>query len=540
MAKITFQRKEFEKHIKITKELEEKISLFGTHLEELNDEQIILEILPNRPDLFSMQNFIKAIKAFVGKEPGLRKYKVNPPEKNFKVKIDPSLKNIRPYTACAIVKNLKLDDAKIKELIEIQEKLHATIGRNRKKAAIGIYPLEKIELPIRFEARSPANIKFRPLEADQEMNALQILQRHPTGRENAKLLEGLEKYPVFVDSKSNILSMPPIINSHDTGKVTQTTKDVFVECSGSDYNILKKILNIIVITLAEMGGKIYAMELDYEKKEITPNLTPETIKISLENTNKLLGLRLTEKDLERLLPKMGYDYSAGKVIVPAWRTDILHEVDIIEDIAIAFGYNNFIPLIPSVATIGEESKESKLKLKIAETLSGLGLLETSTYHLIRKEESILSKKEPIEVTDSKTDFKILRSDLLIPNMRVLSENKDNEYPQNIFEIGTIFDKDARSETGIKETTQLTIALIPGNFTKSKQILDYLMKMLSLDYTLREVENEFLIEGRTGEIIINDKRYGLIGEVHPELIRSFKLEMPISAIQINLSELINLI
>ena len=118
-----------------------------------------------------------------------------------------------------------------------------------------------------------------------------------------------------------------------------------------------------------MGGKIYAMDLEYEKKELTPDLTPEILKISIENVNNLLGLQLKDKDLEKLLPRMGYDYSNGKVKIPSWRTDILHEVDIIEDIAIAYGYDKIIPEIPKVATIGEEGKESKIVSKISDILS---------------------------------------------------------------------------------------------------------------------------------------------------------------------------
>jgi phenylalanyl-tRNA synthetase beta chain len=163
-------------------------------------------------------------------------------------------------------------------------------------------------------------------------------------------------------------SLPPVINSKETGRITESTKEVFIECSGSNFEILKKTLNIIVTTLADMGGEVYAMELDYGKalkecKVTTPDLKPEKISISLENANKLLGLNLKEKDLEKLLPRMGYEYEKGKVSIPAWRTDILHEVDIIEDIAIAYGYENLVPEVPKLATIGEESQESKMKSK---------------------------------------------------------------------------------------------------------------------------------------------------------------------------------
>lgn len=544
MATIKITKEELKKHIKLDDSTIERMNMFGTPVESVTADDIELEIMPNRPDLLPAQGFTRAFKAFIGKEPGLKKYRVHSPETNFKVKIDTSVSEVRPYTACAIVKKLKFDDEKIKVIIDMQEKLHATIGRNRKKAAIGIYPLEKITLPITYEARKPHDIKFIPLEAEKEMTGLQILQQHPTGREYAKLLENYSTFPIFVDAKKNILSMPPIINSHETGKITEQTKEVFIECSGFSLETLQKILNIIVTTLADMGGEIYSMELDYGRdKIITPNLAPEKLSISLENANNLLGLELKEKDLEKLLPKMGYDYNKGKVSVPAWRCDVLHEVDIIEDIAIAYGYENLAPEIPKVATIGEESREGKIKSKISEVLVGLGLLETSSYHLIKAEEAErtkLDENEKIELENSKTEYKLLRPNLLIPALRIFTENKDNEYPQRIFEIGTVFEKDKsnKTETGIKESENLIIASSPGNFTELKQTLDYLAKMLEIRYQLKEIKKNHLIEGRTGAIILNNHQIGYIGEVHPETLQSWNIKMPLSVIEISLEEIFN--
>ena len=477
----------------------------------------------------------------MGKETGLKKYKINPPQKDFKVIIDKSVKNIRPFTACAIVKNLKFDDEKIKEIIDLQEKLHSTVGRNRRKVAIGIYPLEKIQLPITYLAKSQKDIKFIPLGSDKEMTGLQILQRHSTGREYAYLLEDYDKYPIFMDANKKILSMPPIINSHETGKITENTKEVFVECSGSNFETLKKTLNIIVTTLAEMDGKIHSMNLIYDKKQTTPNLTPEKMKISLENINLLLGLKLKESDLQKLLPRMGYEYKNKTVSIPAWRTDILHEVDIAEDIAIAYGYDKIIPEIPNIATVGEESGESKIKSKISEILIGLNLIETSSYHLIKEEESKNFKLENIiELENSKVEYKILRPTLLIPALRILSENKDNEYPQRIFEIGTVFEKDKenKTETGIIEKENLLVALTPSNFTEIKQILDNFSKSLNIELRLEEAHHPGLIEGRSASIKFNNKVIGYLGEMHPETLKKASIKMPIGIFELSLDEVFN--
>jgi len=542
MTNVKFLRKEFEKEIKLTPQVIEKISLFGTPLESLNDKEIEIEIFPNRPDLISMQGYLRGFKAFIGKSQSIEKYKLNKPLPNYKVKINPNVKPIRPFTVCAIVKGISLDSNKIKEIVELQEKLHITVGRNRKKLALGLYPLEKIKLPITYEARSPKDIKFIPLDLKKELTAPQILRIHPKGRAFAHLIKDLNKYPIFVDSNNEILSMTPIINSQKTGKVTEQTKEIFIEVSGFDLKMLNKTLNIVVTTLADMGGKIYQMNLEYKNKKFTtPNLSLEKMKLSLENTNKLLGLNLKETELSKLLEKMGLKYKNKTATIPAWRTDILHEVDLIEDIAIAYGYNNILPQIPNVSTIAEESFESKIKSKISEILIGLNLTEISTYHLIKQKESKLAKlKNLIEVENSKTEYKILRPNLLIPALRILAENKDQDYPQEIFEIGTVFSTDKNEETGIKETENLIVLSSPANFTKIKQLLNTLTSHLNLKYELEETTHSSLINGRTAKIIINEKEIGHLGEIHPETLRAWTIKMPCAILEISLDEIFNLL
>ena len=547
MAIINLNKKVFEHEIgKLDESMQNKIAMFGTPIEGINDKELQIEVFPNRPDLLSYSGFKRSFLAFLGKSVGLKDYKVNKPEKDYRVLVDSTVKDVRPYTACAIVRGLQLDDERIKELIEIQEKLHITIGRKRKKMAIGIYPLEKIKLPITFKAIEPDQIKFIPLDADKELSGLEILQKHPAGKEYSHLLAGKAKFPIFVDATGQILSMPPIINSQVTGKVTSETKDVFVECSGFDFEILKSCLNIITTSMAEMGGKIYQMEIKFglTKKETTPDLNPREMKISLQSTNKLLGLDLSEKQLKQLIEKMGYAYTKGKVKIPSWRIDILHEVDLIEDVAIAYGYENFIPEIPKISTIGEEDKTEAKKRKIVEVLSGIGLIEVSNYHLTHKKDQTEKMNVPekrgsfIEVIGSKTEYTALRENLSHYLLKNFSENVDSEYPQKIFEVGKIFISE-NSGQKIRESENLSVAVSPGNFTEIKQILEYLSRMTEKNIELKEPEKipEHFIEGRTAEVIFDKKRIGFIGEIHPKILRNWKIKMPVSLFEIELNDIL---
>ncbi len=525
-------------------QLKDRISYLGTDLEDVKDNEIIVEIFPDRPDMLSVEGFARAFSSFIGVKTGLRKYNVR--KSNEKVIIDSSLKNIRPYTACAIVKNLKFDNDKIKEVIQIQEKLHVTYGRNRRKVALGIYPFEKIKTPIRFMAMKPEDIKFQPLEFPHVINGRQILSQHPTGREYSHLLEGYEKYPIFIDANNKVLSMPPIINSHDTGKITEKTKDVFIECSGFDFNTLKKCLNMVVTALADIGGEIYSMELHYgNEKVLTPNLEHEIMKLEPKYVNKILGMDLKEKDIKKYLERMGYSYNNKKVLIPSYRADVLHPIDLVEDVAIAYGFENFKEEIPIISTIGEEKEFERFKTKIADFMVGFNLFETNTYNLINKVDQTTNcnlNLDTVEIANSKTEYNSLRGWIIPSLLRVLRENKHNEYPQRIFEIGTTFKKNIQEETNVEENSRLAVLLChrKADYTEIKQILDSLLTSLKLKYNIEETEHGSFIPGRVGRVIVNGKKVAYIGEVHPQVLANFELDMPVAAFELNISELFEIL
>lgn len=546
MTILTLNKKELEKKVgKLTEELKDKITEMGTPIDGETEEELMIEVFPNRPDLLSLQALSRALLSYTGKSKP-KSYSVEKPEKDFIVNVDKTVKKVRPYTVCAIVKGLKLDEQRIQDIIDIQEKLHLTIGRKRKKLAIGVYPLEKIKLPIRYEARKPADIKFQPLEAQAVMTAPQILRQHPTGIEYADLLKGTEVYPVFVDADNKILSMPPIINSNETGRVSNETREVFLECSGFNLHYLNKTLNIIVSALAEMGGKIYSMKIkSTDESYITPNLEPTKLEFSIGDINKTLGINFSENQIKNYLERMGIGLINQKnksiALIPPQRTDILHWIDLTEEVAIAHGYENFIPEIPEISTIGEESKKSVRQKGLGNILAGLGLLETSTFHLTTKEnikKMHYNLTEFIEMEESKNENNALRIDLLTNLLKVLSENSDSQYPQKIFEIGTVFelDKEGKTETGILEKERLAITLIDEkvNFTEAKQVLDYLFKMLDKEYELEVVEDNNYILGRVGKILVNKKEVGRIGEIAPRVLKNWKISLPVSSIELDLS------
>jgi phenylalanyl-tRNA synthetase beta chain len=542
MPTVKLNRKTFEtlvgKKLPIEK-LKDRISMLGTDLEDVTDREITVEIFPNRPDMLSEQGFARAFSSFIGIKTGLAKFKVNKTNDKLIVK---NLPKEWGYAIGCVVRGLKLNDEKIREIIQIQEKLGTTLTRNRSKGGIGLYPVDKVKFPITFSDKKPKNIKFRPLEFPKAITALQILSQHPKGREYGHLMENWKTFPVFTDAKGTFMSMPPIINSHDVGKINENTTDVFIECTGPDLNIIKKSLNILVTSLADMGGDIYSLKVELPKEKFDcPDLTPKKWKIDIAYVNKVLGLNLKETQVKTLLAKMGYGYEKGYVLVPAYRADIMHQVDFVEDIAIAYGYENFVPEIPNISTLGKENEFEIFKRKVSEILAGTQLLECDTYNLTNENiqnTKMNTKLQLISLANSVSqEYNVLRSWVTPSLLQILENNKQYDYPQNIFTIGKTFKK-GKTETGVIEHDRLAVALCDtnSNFTKIKQTFDFLMRMLDIQYKTKEADHPSFIPGRCARIEVNGKDVAYIGEVHPQILENFTLEFPVAAFELNLSEL----
>jgi len=538
MPTINLNKKEFEKLVgkKLPLDkLKDRISMLGTDLEDIKGNEIEVEVFPDRPDMLSEQGFARAFSSFIGVKKGLREYKVK--KSGHKVIVDKSV-SMRPYTACAIVKNIKFDDEKIKQIMQIQEKLAITHGRNRKKSAYGLYPIKNVTFPIHYIAKDPKKIKFMPLGFDKEMTAIKVEQVHPKGKEYKHIAEGWNKYPFFIDNKNKVMCMLPYTNSEDTGKIDSKTKEVFIECTGVDLENVMVALNIFVTMLADMGGTIYSMEMDYGNKKITtPNLIPKKMKIDIKYVNKILGLDLKEKDIKNYLERMGYDYNNKTVLIPAYRYDIMHQVDLIEDIAIAYGYENFKEEIPNVSTLGSEDEFEKFKRKVKDIIIGFGYLECNSYNLISEE--ILNEME-VKLKNIKVlnpvnvEYDTLRSWVIPSLMKILSENKHHEYPQKIFEVGNVFGKEEFERIGLLSCHG------NSNFTEVKQILDYLFNSLGLKYKLEDVEHKSFIKGRVGRVYCNNKKVGYVGDISPSVLDNFHLEVPVVGFEVNLSEVFKII
>ncbi|OGI12230.1 phenylalanine--tRNA ligase subunit beta [Candidatus Micrarchaeota archaeon RBG_16_36_9] len=501
-------------------EIEETLFLLKIET-QFEGDKIQCELNPDRPDMFSVEGISREMRGSLGIETGIRKYNATGPE----ILLRKENAEVRPFIACGIIKDVVLSDYLIKSLMQIQEKLHATIGRNRKKVAIGVHDYDKMRPPLVYT--DVDNERFVPLGMTEEMSTKEILEKHPKGIDYAHLLK--DKYPLIYD-KEGVISFPPIINSERT-RITENTRNLFIDVTGNDEKAVNQVLNIMICNIAERCGKIFTVKTS---NKVTPQLEARELTMGVEDIDRVLGIGLNESQITESLEKMRYDakkMKGGKIIIgiPPYRSDIMHPIDIIEDVAIGYGYNNIEPILPKVATIGKESELEKLSRKIREVVIGLEFQEVLNFVLTSKENNFTKmnvEDEQVEILNPvSSEYNICRTWLLPGIMRIFSSNKHREYPQKIFEIGDcILVKDKE----INQIRKLVCAISydNANLTEIKSVVEAILSSLGYKYEIKSHNHPSFIESRCGKIIIDDKEVGFFGEIHPKILENWKLEKPV--------------
>lgn len=552
MVYVYAKKSELQKHIKeniTTEEIKETLQDLGMDLKgetEEQDPELKIEITAEKMDMISPVGIARAINYYRGFTKELPKYNIKKGDK--KIKVDKSVEDIRPKTVAAIIKNLPMSQEILDSIIEIQEKLHASFGRERKKAAIGIYPLQEIKFPITYKAEKPENIKFQPLESNEEMTGEEIIENHEIGKKYAHLLKDKDMFPIFQDSKNNILSMPPVINSHTTGRVTPTTNDLFIECSGHNLVHLDSILKVIITTLMEFGGEAESIKVSYDDSQYELSLENQIETLNPKYLTSLIGIE-NPNNLKELLNKVQLDIikenqNSIEVAIPPYRQDIWNDCDIADDLSRAYGFNNIVPTTPNIISTGETLNHTDTKNQISQTMTSLGFLELYTYMLTSsKLQYDMMKREPknhISIVDSAEEgINMTRTMILPENLEALRINRKHKYPQKVFECGFIIEEDKTEETGAKDSLVLsaTIADTKANLTQIKEIVDTLSTLFKWEFDIKESYKPYLIEGRQGAIYYNNEEIGVFGELHPQILENFDLLVPLCILEINIEKIL---
>jgi phenylalanyl-tRNA synthetase beta chain len=503
----------------------------------------------NRPDTWNIEGLVRTLRGFLGLDKGLRQYTAG--KSLAEVYVDKRLEDIRPYIGCSIIKSVELTDALIQAMMQLQDKLDHTYGRNRRRTSIGLYDFDLIAPPLSYAVAKPTDASFVPLGLEKKMNLKEILKEHPKGLEYGSIVSRHPVYPILLDSKNKVLSFPPIINSNDLGKVTEQTRNILVEVTGTVHETVLNTLKIVTLSLIDRGGKAYSATVHYPQgnsTEVTPSFETKHMDLNVEYANKILDLHLAPRQIAELLAKAGFgvqklEKNRVTIQIPCYRIDIMHQVDLVEDVAIAYGYNNIKPFWRKLPTTGG-SRPEQVFLGIArELMVGLGYQEVLTYNMTNPQNLFAKmnakKQKIVEFANPKVQTLTCIRNWLLPSlMEFLSCNLHIEYPQRIFELGpvTVLDEKAETRTRDEDTLAIAVSHASASFTEMKSTLDALFMNLGLQWQIKETKHPSFVEGRVGTAIIDKTEVGTLGEIHPKVLENWTLENPVAAFELNMNKI----
>ncbi|MBX8641174.1 MAG: phenylalanine--tRNA ligase subunit beta [Thermoplasmata archaeon] len=514
------------------------IPMMGASFEGSEAGILRFEFFPNRPDHYSVEGVARSLKHLYGlSRPKV--FAVN--EGKVRMTVDDSVKNLRPVMLCGVVRNIVMDDGALKSLIDLQEKLHLTVGRRRKKVSIGIHDLDRVTPPFLFRAYGGKEISFEPLGMTDVMTPDEIVRRHEKGIEYGPLLGG-GPYPCITDARGKVLSMPPIING-TVSALTEKTRNVLFDVNGVDTAVCSRVLNILCSALSERGGIIESAVVESGgSTERYPDMAFDHMTVPSSLVNSVTGLKFSQDRLADLLERMGYtvqnEKSAIVAGIPPYRMDIMHPVDIAEDAAIAYGYENFGNTQSKRQTNGTMLPATIFSNLIFELMAGYGYMQTVSFMLssVRMQFGMmrLSEKDAVRLINPVTeDTEILRLSLLPGLLKLFEANKHNELPQRIYEIGDVHTPSRRKHLA-------ALSIHPkATFSESKSLVDALLRDLKFGGEFIASTDERFIAGRQAEIHSGNKAIGIFGELHPEVITNFNLFNPVVGFELDVTELIKL-
>ena len=544
----------------------------GAHLS--NEVLYKIEVAANRYDLLCLEGLALALKVFLNKEPMPVFKPLNVlPENERQLIVEPSVEEVRPIGLAAILRGINFTNDTLKGFMELQDKLHNNICRGRKLVSMGTHDLDTIKGPVYYRALPKKEIKFIPLNRTEEVDGdglMNLLKDDPKLGKYLYLLDGFDKYPVMMDSNNVIMSLPPIINSQHT-KMTLDTHNVFIDITGLDYTKCEIVLNTLVAMFSVYCKDSFTVEevkvvtTKNNEANIYPNLKPRVFKADVEYLRTISGIHdIVPEEILKCLKKMELD---GKILnekeievtAPITRSDVLHQCDIAEDLAISYGYNNITKKITPTNCYGRQQPYNKLADLFRHEMAMGGYVEFLTMALLSEKDlytNMLKKPDDLSAKifySSCKEFEYMRSSLIPGILKSVEANKANQLPYRIFEISDVVIIDKNNEVGAANRRKLCFAY--ANTVSSMEIVqgmvDLLMKKIGLvfqekddvkkRYTIKPSNDPAFFEDRQAEIIIQDNiKIGIYGIIHPKVLKNFNIKNPVTLCDIDLQTIMDLI
>jgi len=551
-------------------EFDELCFEFGLELDEVvtekNDdgvEEVVykIEIGANRYDLLCVEGLVRSLLVFQNKMK-VPKYTLSKPAKMERLEVDESVLQVRPHVIGAVLRNVTFTKERYNSFIDLQDKLHQNLARKRTLASVGTHDLDTIKGPFRYMARRPQDIKFVALNQTKEMSSDQLMQLYSTDshlKPYLNIIRDSPVYPVIYDSNNVVLSLPPIINGEHS-KITLKTRNVFIECTCTDLTKGKIVLDTLVTMFSQYSDTPFVIEpvetVCKGEVSVYPTLKYRTEVIQADKCNNLVGVNQGPKQIATLLNKMCLESSVNKddsisVVIPPTRHDVIHPCDIYEDVAIAFGYNNIVKMTPHTLTVAQQLPINKLTDQLRESVAQCGFTEALTFSLCSRDDVAAKMRKNIQdipavhIANPKTlEFQVARTALLPGLLKTVQANRKMSLPLKIFEISDVVLKDGGCEVGARNERHLSALFYnkTSGFEIIHGLLDRMMQLLEVPlaedrsqagYYLKASEDPTYFHGRAAEIVAYGQVIGHLGVLHPQVITAFDLNLPCSALEINI-------
>jgi phenylalanyl-tRNA synthetase beta chain len=511
----------------------------------------------NRPDLWCCEGIARQIRAKQQGKLCPYPFLKSHARSRKQLTVVPGLESVRPYVAACAATGYGVTQDGLAQLIQTQEKLADIFGRKRRTVSIGLYRLSQIEFPVTYDLVTPDQARFTPLGMDTVMTLGEILLVHPKGLEYGNILAGQERLPLLRDAKGQVLSFPPIINSREIGEVRVGDEALFVEVTGTNLTMVNLTLNIIAMNLADRGATIEPVEVVYPYKTeqgtnvVTPLDLGKARTLQISTIEQALGQKLGVQPIKQALEAYGYEVTTARdtvsVTLPPYRQDLMHAMDVVEDVAISRGYSDFQPIMPSQFTVGGLSQMETTSDRVRDFMVGMGFQEIISN--ILGSPQVLCEAMRLEGTEwgqlvevdnvMSQSYSALRQWILPSLLRVEAASSRAFYPHRIFEVGEVARPDVTHELGSQTVTVLGVLLVhaTAHFSEIHSCVDTLFYYLNQAYQLEPLQHPSFLEGRAGVILSEGKRVGLIGEIHPEVLERWQIAVPAVAFEVDVTELV---
>jgi phenylalanyl-tRNA synthetase beta chain len=519
----------------------DRLPFIGLDIESIERDSVRVEYSPNRPDFGTDFGISRALRGLMKREVGLPSFPTT--ASGLSLTVDRRLAAVRPYIACATVSGLHLDDEDIRQIISLQEDLHTGLGRKRRAVAIGLHDMDAVTPPF-FYRSVDSTFSFVPLGGDNPLAISTILSETDEGKQYGSAL-GRGPYPVIVDSEGVVLSFPPIINGRTT-KVTSKTRNMFVDVTSTDEKAGDDVLAVVATTLAEAGGKLGTVVVKYPgRRKVTPDLAPTELPIDHTLIRAVLGLDLSAAEISESLQRSRLGVRGKRAFAPRYRLDLMHPVDLAEEVALGYGIDRIPSAYPASKQPGSFDPFEQYLDSVSTVMAGMGMIELMTYELTDMDSLYASfnrsDAESIRVRDPKSlEHSLLRDALLPTMMAALRSNIRSDYPQRVFEIGRTY---ARTGGRVSESIRLgcLVAHSQSSFTEAKMYLESFCSTIGgVRVEAHGGEHWAFSPGRCAIVLSKGTNLGYVGELRPEAIEAFGLGVPVSGFELNLSALYELL